>query len=121
MKVKSFPLTWLAVIVIWVGCMMPADKIEIPLSFPSWDKLVHSALFLVLCLVFWVENRLAKPENKVEKLWLWGFLLPVLMGGAIELAQAYLTETRAGDWWDFAADALGVVVAWPVGRMVNKK
>lgn len=38
-------------------------------------------------------------------------VLPILMSGAIELAQAYLTTCRSGDWWDFAANSLGVLLA----------
>ena len=120
MKMRFYPLTVLAALVIWVGCLWPAESIEVPVDFPGWDKLVHSALFLVLSLTFWVERRFAKTENKVQRLWLWALVVPILMGGAIEFAQAFFTETRSGDWWDLAADALGVVLAWPVGKVINK-
>lgn len=39
------------------------------------------------------------------------------MSGLVELAQAYLTGgTRSGDWRDFVANAIGVLLAVPIGR-----
>lgn len=41
---------------------------------------------------------------------------PILMSGIIELLQDRLTTTRSGDWWDLAANAVGVLLATAVGR-----
>jgi VanZ family protein len=37
-------------------------------------------------------------------------LYAVLLGGLMELVQAYLTTCRSGDWIDFEADAIGAVL-----------
>ena len=41
----------------------------------------------------------------------WGFLLPALYGGAIELIQKYFTEVRSAEWGDWIADVLGSLCA----------
>ena len=38
-----------------------------------------------------------------------------MMGGVLELMQAYCTTTRNGDWLDFAANSTGVTIAGIVG------
>ena len=42
-----------------------------------------------------------------------------LMGGVIELVQAYCTGgTRSGEWLDLAADSLGVLIGQPIGMLL---
>ena len=50
-----------------------------------------------------------------EKLFFWAWLMPVIMGGVLELLQAYCTTTRNGDWLDFSANATGVTLAGILG------
>ena len=46
-------------------------------------------------------------------------LLPIVMGGVIELVQAYCTGgTRSGEWLDLAADSLGVLIGQPIGMLL---
>ena len=43
------------------------------------------------------------------------------MGGLIELAQAYLTfGHRSGEWLDFAADGVGVLVGAAIGMLLAR-
>ena len=44
-----------------------------------------------------------------------GIIAPIALGGAMELAQALLTENRSGDWMDLIADAVGVMAGAAVG------
>ena len=39
----------------------------------------------------------------------------------MELAQAYLTTYRSGDWWDFVANSIGVVIGVVLGLMLSQK
>ena len=34
----------------------------------------------------------------------------IVLGGMLELLQEYCTETRAGEWLDFVADTVGVLL-----------
>ena len=64
----------------------------------------RTALRLVLHL-------LRQKDEEVEA-FAGAFLLPVIMGGSLELIQEYGTDCRQGSWWDFAANTLGVLIIW---------
>ena len=48
-----------------------------------------------------------------------GVLCPIIMGGLIELAQAYLTTCRSGDIYDFFCNSLGVVLGCLIGLILR--
>ena len=117
MKLRSFPFTAAFVVMIFVVCMVPIP--ETPLSGVSFiDKWTHIALYLALGIVFWTEYCRSKTRLKPFALFVVSVLLPVLMGGLIEVMQENLTTCRSGDWMDFAADAVGVVAGALIGRCV---
>ena len=116
-KVKRYPLSCLLTAAIWVACLMPVP--ETPLSDVSFfDKWVHMAMYFVLVsLIWWEYMRCHRPSangqktTSLRKLLLGGWLAPLLMGGLIELAQAYLTAgNRSGEWLDFLANGTGATV-----------
>lgn len=109
--IRKYPLSLLICVAIWVVCFI--DLPETPLDDVSLiDKWTHVAMYLVLCLALWWERLRAHAYN--NKVWVatWGGLFPLLMGGLIEILQAYCTGgRRSGDWIDFLADAVGVLLA----------
>jgi hypothetical protein len=42
-----------------------------------------------------------------------------LLGGLIELLQAYCTTTRSGEWFDFWADSIGVLLGAGIGLLMK--
>ena len=55
-----------------------------------------------------------------EKLFFYAFLLPILMSGLLELLQEYCTGGhRNGDWLDFAANSLGVLLGNLLGWLLH--
>lgn len=77
------------------------DVSGIPSSWMPNDKVMHHLIFLVLMLL-WLASY---PQKR-----LLGALILVSYGGAIEIAQDTLTN-RMGDWWDWAADNSGILLA----------
>ena len=60
------------------------------------------------------------PEGQVRgHLFIGGVLCPIIMGGLIELAQAYLTTCRSGDIYDFFCNSLGVVLGCLIGLILR--
>ena len=60
------------------------------------------------------------PERQVRgRLFLGGVLCPIIMGGLIELAQAYLTTCRSGDIYDFFCNSLGVLLGCLIGLILR--
>lgn len=112
---KSYPLSVLSVVVIWVLCLIPIP--ETPLSdIRMIDKWTHFVLYGGLCVVVWAEygRQHARPLNR--RAWIYTLLLPVIMGGLIEIVQATCTGgNRSGDIMDWAADNIGVVLGQFIG------
>ena len=44
----------------------------------------------------------------------------VALGGLMELLQAYATTTRSGEWLDFWADSVGVLLGTAVGLAMSR-
>lgn len=120
--IKLFPFTWATIALI---LYLSLSKIpESPLDdVPNIDKLVHTAMYGFLCLVIWLERARQRQPVQLKHTLIGAFLLPVVLGGAIELAQEYCTDCRQGSWWDFAANSLGVMiiwfVVWPLRRRIS--
>lgn len=93
------PLFYLALCVCSYGFMK--DVSGIPSSWMPNDKVMHHLIFLVLMLL-WLASY---PQKLLQ-----GLLILVSYGGAIEIAQDTLTN-RMGDWWDWAADNSGILLA----------
>ena len=95
-----YRFTWLIILVIWVLCLVPFFP-ETPLDdVPS-------------------------PQQPRRWTFLWLFILPIIMGGLIEIVQATCTGGhRSGDIMDWAADAVGVVlgqlIGIPLARVASK-
>ncbi len=112
---RKQPLSILLIIAIWVVCMIPIP--ETPLNNIAFmDKWTHFIMYATIVIVISAEY------GRRSKLIQWphyltgAMLLPIIMGGLVELAQAYLTNgVRSGDWLDFLANSIGVLIGCIVG------
>ena len=90
------------------GNKMPSLDIMGLLSF---DKLAHMFCFGALCvfaaggLVKYLHFSFLRKHALT-----WSVLYCVFLGGATEVSQAFLAIHRTGDWIDFLADCLGIVL-----------
>lgn len=104
---------------IWVLCLIPVP--ETPLNDISFiDKWTHFIMYGSLSAVIWFEYaRKHRSDSSVNwaRLILLGTCAPALMGGLVELAQAYLTTCRSGDWFDALCNALGAILGSLVGLL----
>ena len=50
----------------------------------------------------------------------WLLLLPISQGCLVELAQAYLTTCRSGDWFDALCNTLGVLIGAGIRKLIIK-
>jgi VanZ family protein len=102
-------LFWLLVAITLVLTLMPADEMPNALNF--WDKLQHSLCFTILTFVG-LFAYMQKPKQLCIGLCFYGAL--------IELMQAFFTSTRHGDWFDWMADSLGIVVGLGLFLIIRK-
>lgn len=115
-KVRRYPVTCLLVVAIWVVCLIPVP--ETPLSHVSFiDKWTHFVMYGTLTSAIWIEYAYRHDEDTYSfvRIFVGGFVLPIIMGGLIELAQAYLTTCRSGEVFDFVCNSMGVVLGMTVG------
>ena len=118
--IMAYPFATCLIVGIWVVCLMPVP--ETPLANISlFDKWVHMALYAFLSITLWAEYLRRHKELNKKHLFIGVFMAPLLMGGLIELAQATCTGgNRSGDWLDFAANTIGVVVGNVIGMLLAK-
>lgn len=109
-----YPLSIAIAVVIWIVCMIPVP--ETPLDEICFiDKWTHFAMYGTFSAAIWGEYILHHDSIAWRRLLTAGMLLPVLMGIAVELAQAYLTTYRSGDWLDALCNSLGVLLGSIIG------
>jgi VanZ family protein len=98
---------WLLVLVtLWLS-LIPAD--QVPSTFHFWDKAQHALGFAAMALL----GLMAYPDR--IRLLMLGL---VLLGAGIEVAQ-WMTGWRQGDWLDWLADCVGLVMGAAVWRLMR--
>ena len=117
---RKYPFSVACFSLVWILSLTPFFP---PTPFDDIrliDKWVHMVMYGGSCIALWMEYMRHHPVPNYRRLFVGAFLLPVLMGGAIELIQTYCTTTRTGDWLDFLANSLGVTAAAVIGTLVAK-
>lgn len=116
--IKKYPISLFLVVAIWIICLIPIP--ETPLDdVPMIDKWTHFVMYGLLCSVIFTEYANSHIKPNIKRLAICGVLLPVIMGGLIELAQAYCTGgNRSGDWIDWIANSIGVMIGTAIGSLV---
>jgi VanZ family protein len=83
------------------------------------DKWTHLVMYGGTCSVIWFEYLLHHRTIDWGKILLLSVVGMTLLGGLMELLQAYYTTTRSGEWFDFWADSLGVLLGNAVGLLMK--
>ena len=111
---KKYPLTLSIIGIILYLSFFTPPQTEME-NIPGIDKIVHTCMYGGLCLLLWVEYfRIHQTINRLRML-IGGIILPIAFSGSVELLQHYCTVNRGGEWLDFAANSLGVILAALVG------
>ena len=118
--VTKYPFSTLCILIIWILCFIPIP--ETPLDNISMiDKWTHLVMYGGTCGVIWLEYIVKHKKVKWNKMIIWTLAAPIFMGGLIEILQKYCTGgTRSGEWSDFLADTIGVVLAFIIGSLLAK-
>lgn len=101
------------IVVIGILSLAPMPEVKMAEEVPLADKWVHMVMYGSLSLVVWYEHtRRCRQRASHGFLLVWALAAPILMGGLMELMQAYLTTVRSGEWLDFVANSIGACTAW---------
>jgi len=116
---RKYPLSLCCLLLIGVLSFAPFFP-ETPLNRVKFiDKWTHFIMYGGTCSVIWWEYLRQHAAIDYHKLLLWAVVGMIILGGLVELGQAYLTTTRSGEWLDFLADSVGVLLGTLVGLLQN--
>ena len=116
--VRKYPLSLLCVLLIGVLSLAPYFP-ETPLDDVAFiDKWTHLVMYGGTCTVIWWEYLRSHSALNSRKL-LFTLVGMILLGGLMELLQAYCTTIRSGEWLDFWADSIGVLLGYAIGLLMN--
>lgn len=91
--------------------LLREPSIALP-SVPGIDKWIHGVMYLILTLTLLWDSQ-QRPN-----LWWIAGVFSAIFGGFIEVLQEQFFYPRTGDWMDWLADCIGVIVAiivWLIG------
>ena len=106
--IRYFPsiLITLAIIIL---SLVPIPEVPSLVTVPLWDKWVHFVMYGGLCCVYWYDFfKNGHSEKQYSKWLIWIVLLPVALGGLLEICQCI-------------ADGVGVLLALPLGLFLFPK
>ena len=116
---KKYPFSVACVALIWILSFLPFPEMEPLEDVPFIDKWTHVVMYGGTCGMIWTEYVRKHQTLDGIKLFLFAWLLPILMSGAIELLQEYYTTYRGGEWLDLAANSTGVTLAVVYGPLFH--
>ena len=116
--VRKYPFSLFCILLIWVLSLAPYFPETSLDDVVFIDKWTHLVMYGGTCTVIWWEYLRHHDILNRSKLLL-TLVGMILLGGVMELLQAYCTTTRSGEWLDFWADSIGVLLGYIVGLLMN--
>lgn len=116
--IRKYPLSILCLLLIFTLSFMPFFP-ETPFDDVQFvDKWTHLVMYGGTSSVIWWEYIRSHIRLDFRRLLLFAVVGMIILGGLIELLQAYCTTTRSGEWFDFMADSIGVLIGLAVGVLL---
>ena len=112
--IKKYPLSLLVIATILFLSLFNPPKTKLD-PVTGIDKVVHVCMYLGLELVIWIEYLRHHENLNWIKILLLGIIVPIALGGMMEIAQMELTSKRSAEWADFIADSIGVLAGAVIG------
>lgn len=110
-------LSWTSII--FFLCLIKSSEIPV-INIVNLDKLVHAFFHFVFTILWFLYcKKQFKNVHSNEPL-VFVFVLSVIYGIAIEIAQLLFTTTRSADVLDVVANMLGAVAGVSVIALVSK-
>jgi len=124
MKLKYFlSIYWKSIIIIsgilYLSFAPPSTFKGVP-TFEFEDKLVHLLMYGGLtCVLIYDFRQYAKNKTmSVLSFIFMCLLLPVILGGAIEILQPMYFAPRTAEWFDWFSDIAGVLLGWSAFQLI---
>ncbi|KAA6351468.1 hypothetical protein EZS27_000547 [termite gut metagenome] len=110
--IKRYPVSITIIGVIVYLSFLKPPFFEFIDKIPFWDKMVHLCMYSGMSGILWLEFMRNHKNEKLPLLhaWIGAIICPIAFGGVVEFLQGYFTTYRGGDWLDFVANTVGVVL-----------
>lgn len=116
--IRKYPFSVFCILLIWLLSLTPFFP-ETPLDNVQFiDKWTHLVMYGGTTSVIWLEYLRLHQRVNWHRVLLLAVVGMVLLGGLMELLQAYCTTTRSGEWLDFWADSVGVLLGNALGATI---
>lgn len=109
--IRRHPISVILILVIWYLSLFTPPKIELA-NVRFIDKWAHLLMYGSLAFILWTEDWRARKTFTSMPRALALYIGPVAMSGLIELAQAYCTTNRTGDWLDLGRQCHRCIVRY---------
>ena len=106
-------------VAIVVLSITPIPEVKPLEEVPLMDKWVHFVMYGVFSSCLWFDYyRINQDKRCTLVAIILAGIFPIITGGLLELAQAYLTTCRSGEWMDFYANSIGVGIGLIIGPTI---
>ena len=108
-------------IVVGIGILYVSLVRDPSISLPSIagaDKWVHGLMYAILGIAICWDSIGLKMRGGL--LWLIALVVPMVYGGIIEIVQELWFAPRSGEWMDWLADCIGVIVGVGLMMIINQ-
>ncbi len=120
--IKYYFLSYFVSLIIIIISVIPVPEVPELADVPLWDKWVHFVMYGGLSLVLWFDYyRKERQQHVHSRAVALTWFYPVILGGLLEIVQAYCTTCRSGDMLDFYANTIGASLGFLLGLFVVRK
>ena len=114
--IKKYFLSIIVTIVIFYLSTASPSALPLPEmpKIEGFDKIVHMLMYAVLALVLVLETTRRNNLGYYSLV----ILFPILYGGLLEILQHYFFPPRTGDWFDFLANTIGVLIGFAMATVL---
>ena len=93
---------------------------KLGLNFKNSDKLVHLLFYLLLSIsLYWgfIKQKIVLAKNIIH---IYSLVIPLIIGGFVEIIQGSFIQSRQGDIVDMAANTLGIIIGFLIYQIYQK-
>lgn len=120
---KSYWKSFLVLImVLYLSFASPSTFEGIKIPFPQADKIIHCIMYAAFAAILSFDFFTQKKRNKSKLSFIViCIILPVMIGGLVELIQEKFFYPRSAEWIDWLSDTLGVLFIWLIVTIFKDK
>ncbi|SOD20389.1 VanZ family protein [Pedobacter xixiisoli] len=113
LKYQGWAILWTIITLVLCNIdLSSASESSAGFFFNGFDKLAHLGFFYVLTILLFYGKIKYQHNYSFRSLTIFKvIMISVVVGGGIELLQWKVFTYRSAEWWDFACDMIGCLMA----------